>query len=80
MSRELSTAQVRCLAKLAMVPEKWFSAYELQEHTKTLDMLVRVKYAIKRSLIGSMFSPRTMIEFKVTPAGVAVGKKDWISN
>lgn len=58
----MTKTQTKALKKLN---NNWQSAYELQESLSTLNSLVRIKKAKSKSEIGSAFSPRTAIKFKL---------------
>jgi hypothetical protein len=68
--KPLSVSQRRALAKLLAFRGGDVSAYELGESLASLDALARRGLAARRSGLGSMFSPRTNIDFRITEAGV----------
>lgn len=68
----LSAAQKTALRKLASVDNlTWHSAYGLGISLATLHALTKKGLVARKALLGHMFSPRTGIEFKVTPAALA---------
>jgi len=65
---KLSTPQARALGKLeemyAVNPAMRHSAYDLGESLSTLNALVKMGLAEKRSELGSMAFPRSSIFFR----------------
>ena len=59
----ITKVQEKALSK--MESGKEYSCYNLQESITTMDALVRKKLVSKREEIGSMWSPRTSIMFKI---------------
>jgi len=65
-TEKLTKAQQDALSRLS--DTEWRSAYDLQCSLSTLNALVSKGEAIKRHNLGSSFSPRTCIEFKIPKA------------
>lgn len=65
---KLTKAQERAKAKLT---DKWLAPYDLQESITTLNVLVRRGVAVmKRDMLGSMFCPRTALNYKLNVSNV----------
>jgi len=65
---KLTKAQERAKAKLT---NEWLTPYDLQESIPTLEGLVRRGDAVmNREMLGSMFSPRTALSFKLKVSNV----------
>jgi hypothetical protein len=63
---KLTNAQERARMKLEIYRNEWKSAYDLQESIPTLEGLVSHKVAVsKHDDLGSLFSPRTSIYYKL---------------
>jgi hypothetical protein len=58
---KLSWAQQRAYDSLT---DEWQSSYKLQERMSTLDILVSKGVADSRKPLGTMFFPRTMVEYR----------------
>lgn len=64
---KLTDAQRRALAKFA--DGAWHSAYDVQASLATLNALRKRGLLQRQSGLGALFSPRTSIEYRITPAG-----------
>ena len=60
--KKLTKAQERAKGKLTT---EWQTAYEIQETIPTLEGLVSRNLAVMKYDLGSYFSPRTSIYFKL---------------
>lgn len=65
---KLSDTQKKVIEK--MEPGKWYCAYILQASLATLDALKKKGVLTSRSGLGSIFSPRTGVEFSLADEGV----------
>ncbi len=63
MARQLTDSQQKALDKLQ--DGKWYSAYELQASLNTLSALKSRNLVESRHELGSYYSPRTGIKFRI---------------
>jgi len=66
MSKKKLT-QIQRLALANLNDGKWHSAYDLQISRRVLDSLVRYGLAESVNRRGSLFSPRTSIQYRIIP-------------
>ena len=62
---ELKTWVMKLSQTTVLSDGNWHSSYEIQMSRNILNSLVRKGILIKRSRLGSMFSPRTNIDYKL---------------
>lgn len=71
----LTAAQTRALTKLAEHRNRWLSPYVARETRGTLDALVRRNLADRKTLVGSLFFPRSYTLYKITDLGLETHRK-----
>lgn len=64
---KLSPTQAKVMQILSSKPDEWFDAYTLKVSLSTLDSLRKKGLVESRGhgALGSMYSPRTTIEYRV---------------